>query len=1090
MPARRQSTRLAMAVSSILAAPAIATGIGLVAGLALAPEARAQETTSAIRVTLYAPDGSPVTGQTVSITDTRTGSTRSAQTNESGLVSIQGLSVGGPYTLSVVSSAYAGQTVTDISLRLGETFDISLKLGSSEMQELVVTAQRVQTEQLALGPSSVFAFDKLQDLPHINRDLRDVVRTDARIYVDPAYAGGAVQCAGANPRFNSLTVDGVRLNDLFGLNSTGYPTERQPFSYDSIQQVAVELAPFDVVYGQFTACNINAVTRSGSNEWHGSVFYDYTSDSLKGDKLEGEKVATGNYTEKRYGGTFSGPIVKDKLFFFLSYEKLDGSNLFDRVPTGAATSGRVIQGVSQEQLDEIYQIAREIYDYTPGDYVSSLPVEDEKVTVKLDWEISDSQRATFAYNYNDGFNWSESDSDDNEFEFSDHYYERGAELNSYTGALFSNWTERFSTEVRLSYLDIANRQISRAGGDFPEVQIKTLNDADGDGAFSSATVYLGTDDSRQTNQLSYEAWNLKLAGRYSLGDHLLTFGLERDELDIFNLFIQHTEMELRYDEECNIANPNGCIETFRELRPDDIYYGNAVPTNDPRDGAAEWGYRVNTAYLQDEWVAGGGDLTLVFGLRYDGYEVGDKPSENPFFFDRNGYSNTATLDGEGLLQPRLGFTYNVDEDLSIRGGVGLYSGGNPNVWLSNNYSNDGFRIAQLRETLIERDPPRGCGEGVDFRLDEIPTVGDGRPAYDIPECLYDAIATQNPNSSVNALDPKFKLPKNWKFAVGFSWTFADDYLINGDLLYTKAEDSAIIVGSTMTQTGEAPDGRPIYTDSRAFNTDYILTNVKGKDAESKQFAINLSKSYENGLNWSIGYAYTDARDVSPMTSSVAFSNYANVAVSDPNDPGLATSNYEIPHRFTFELGYSAYWWADNRTSFTLFGARSQGRPYSYTFAGAGDIFGDFVDDRHLLYVPTGPDDPLVVFADTFNQDAFFSFVQSSGLEKYAGGIAPRNAFNSSWWTVVDLKVEQELPGFREGHKSSAWVVIKNFCNLLDDNACVLREAGFPRTQPIVEARLSQDRSQYVFDEFLQGSGQGRVTDPSAYEIRVGFTYRF
>jgi outer membrane receptor for ferrienterochelin and colicin len=1079
-----------MAVSSILAAPAIATGFVLVAGMGFAPEVRAQETTSGIRVTLYAPDGSPVAGQTVTITDVRTGSTRSTQTSESGLASIRGLAVGGPYTLSVVPGTFAGQTVTDISLRLGDTLDISLKLGAAEMQELVVTAQRVQTEQLALGPSSVFAFEDLQDLPHINRDLRDVVRTDARIYVDPAFAGGAVQCAGANPRFNSLTVDGVRLNDLFGLNSNGYPTERQPFSYDSIQQVSVELAPFDVVYGQFTACNINAVTRSGSNEWHGSVFYDFTSDSLKGDKLEGDKVATGNYTEERYGATFSGPIVKDKLFFFLSYEKLDGANLFDRVPTGAATSGRVIQGASQEQLGEIYEIARDIYKYTPGDYVSSLPVEDEKVTVKLDWDINDSQRATFTYNYNDGFNWSESDDDDNEFEFSDHYYERGAELNSYTGALFSDWTDRFSTEIRLSYLDIANRQISRAGGDFPEVQIRTYNDADGDGAFSSATVYLGTDDSRQTNQLSYEAWNLKLAGNYSLGDHLLTFGLERDDLDVFNLFIQHTEMELRYDEECDSANPNGCIEAFRQLRPDDIYYGNAVPTNDPSDGAAEWGYRINTAYLQDEWVAAGGDLTLVLGLRYDWYEVGDKPAENPFFFDRNGYSNTATLDGEGLLQPRLGFTYTVDEDLSIRGGVGLYSGGNPNVWLSNNYSNDGFRIAQLRETLIERDPPAGCGEGPDFRLDEIPTVGQGRPAYDIPECLYDAIATQSPNSGVNALDPKFKLPQNWKFAAGFTWTFADDYLLNWDLLYTKAKDSAIVIASTMTQTGEAPDGRPIYTDSRSFNSDYILTNVRGKDAESTQFAIGLSKSYENGVNWSIGYAYTDSMDVNPMTSSVAFSNYANVAVSDPNNPGLATSNYEIPHRFTFELGYSAYWWADNRTNLTLFGARSQGRPYSYTFAGAGDIFGDFVDDRHLLYVPTGPDDPNVVFASSFNRDAFFSFVESKGLDRYAGGVAPRNAFNSSWWTFVDLKVEQELPGFHEGHKSSAWVVIKNFCNLLDDNWCVLREASFPRTQPIVEASLSQDRSQYVFEEFLEGSGQGRVTDPSSYEIRVGFTYKF
>jgi hypothetical protein len=359
-----------------------------------------------------------------------------------------------------------------------------------------------------------------------------------------------VHCGGANPRFNSLTVDGVRMNDQFGLNSNGYPTERQPFAYDSIEQVAVELAPFDVFYGQFTACNINAVTKSGSNEWHGSVFYDYTSDSLKGDKLEDEDIDTGDFDEKRYGATLGGPIIQDKLFFFLAYEKLEGANQFDRVAAGGATSGRVVRGASQDQIDEIFAIARDIYGYTPGDAVKSLPNEDEKYTIKLDWDINESHRANYSYNYNDGFNWSESDSDDDEYEFSDHYYERGAELKSHTGALFSNWTDRFSTELRVSSLDLNNRQISRSGGEFGEVQVQTWNDDDGDGQFSRATVYLGTDDSRHTNFLNYEALSFKLAGNYTMGDHLLTAGYEQDDLDVYNLFIQETRTENRFDEEC------------------------------------------------------------------------------------------------------------------------------------------------------------------------------------------------------------------------------------------------------------------------------------------------------------------------------------------------------------------------------------------------------------------------------------------------------------------------------------------------------------------------------------------------------------
>ena len=256
-------------------------------------------------------------------------------------------------------------------------------------------------------------------------------------------------------------------------------------------------------------------------------------------------------------------------------------------------------------------------------------------------------------------------------------------------------------------------------------------DVDNDGSYSRAIVYLGTDDSRQSNRLNYEALNLKLAANYEMGNHLFTAGFEQDDLDVYNLFIQHTETENRFDEECGSSNPNGCIDAFREGRPDDIYYGNAMPSNNPEDGAAEWAYKINTAYLQDEWITLGGDLTVVFGIRYDWYSSNDQPAYNQKFFDRQGFANTSTIDGLDLIQPRLGFNWTITPDFSMRGGVGLYSGGNPNVWLSNNFSNDGFRIAQLRESVIERDPPpaENCGEGVDFSLFDIALTGGGNPLY-------------------------------------------------------------------------------------------------------------------------------------------------------------------------------------------------------------------------------------------------------------------------------------------------------------------------------------------------------------------------
>ncbi|MEO0997617.1 MAG: TonB-dependent receptor [Pseudomonadota bacterium] len=450
--------------------------------------AGAQETTSTLRGQITTPAGTPAANVDVRVTDTRTGSGRTLQTNSSGLFTADGLRVGGPYTVAVSSGQFSNQTVNDIFLTLGETYDLSLELRSAAMEELVVTASAVRTVETAVGPSSTFDLGDLQNAPAINRDIKDLIRIDPRIYVDEGFVD-AIQCAGANPRFNSLTVDGVRLNDNFGLNSNGYPTERIPFSYDAIEQVAVELAPFDVQYGGFTACNINAVTKSGSNEFAGSVFYDYTDDSLSGDSLEDSIIDLGEFEEERYGLSIGGPIIRDRLFFFAAYEKLEGAAIFDRGPSGSG-AGREIDGVSVADFEAIRDAAINIYGYDPGGTPPSLPEEDEKLLVKLDLNINDNHRASLTYNYNDGFTISEPDSDNDELEFSNHYYTRTSELSAYSAQLFSNWSDDFSTELKLGFIDLDNSQIPLAGTDFGEVQITTFNDPDGDGIVTVLSKHL------------------------------------------------------------------------------------------------------------------------------------------------------------------------------------------------------------------------------------------------------------------------------------------------------------------------------------------------------------------------------------------------------------------------------------------------------------------------------------------------------------------------------------------------------------------------------------------------------------------------
>ncbi len=1107
--------------------------------MAIPVASNAQETTSAIRGSILAPDGGPAANVSVRVTDTRTGRVSTATTSASGRFTVGSLAVGGPYTISLTSAEYASQSITDVVVALGETFDFSVTLAAESIEEIVVTAAVVQSAQVAIGPSTALDFEDLQNLPSINRNINDVVRVDPRIYIDENFVD-AISCVGANPRFNSLTVDGVKKNDNFGLNSNGYPTQRMPFPFDSIQNVSVELSPYAVQYGGFTACNINAVTRSGSNEFSGRAWASYGGSDYTGDKLEGDSIPIGDYDETRYGVSIGGPIIQDRLFFFAAYEKADGADTFSRCAADESCATPV-EGVTRAQLERIRNIAINQYGYDPGEDKTSAPNEDEKLLLRFDWNINDNHAAVLTYNYNDGFNITESDGDNDEFEFSNHFYERGAELNAWSTQLFSDWTDNFSTELRIGYFELDNRQntVTNANplpGDegFGEVQIETYADADGDGSFTRAIVYLGGDDSRQANILNYDTFNLKLEGAYTLGDHVISAGYEVEEYDIYNLFIQHNIGEYRFDESrtdfngndvgCNSSRPDGCIDQFENFSPDDIYYGN-TPSLNPRDGAPAFGYATHTLYVQDEFTLPQADVTIVAGLRYDWYDSSDLPRENSNFIARNGYSNSQNFDGESLLQPRFGFTWDVNDTLSLRGGVGLYSGGNPNVWLSNNYSNDGFSVIQARE---------GDGGVQNLNIDpanNLTTIplgedGNGSPIFDAPQSMINFVQGGGGNSGVNGVDPNFKIPSNWKYSLGGTWIFdagffGEDYVLNGDIIFSESRNSAIIRDATLIQFSTAPDGRPVYfqgdrsvpgcaedpvgtgfgTCGRRFTSDFILGNVEGDDAESLSISATLSKEHDNGFSWTFGYAYTDSEDVTPMTSSVAFSNWVSPAVVDYNSPDLATSNYEVPHRFILRLSYENEFFGDYTTRFSLFGQRRAGRPYSFTFFEQAMFirqdffFGD--DDRSLLYMPTGPNDPLVVFDPGFDQQAFFEYAEANGLTGYGGGIVPRNVGNSNWWTKVDLRVSQEIPGFSRDHFANVYFTIENLGNLLNDDWGVLYERGFPRQAPIVDASYidvngtPNDYSDdlYSFNEFIPQT-QSRSADASLWQIRFGFNYNF
>jgi hypothetical protein len=1026
----------------------------VVLALGLSTSAMANTTSSGVKGQITGPNGNPAAGTVVTITHVPSGSTKTAVVNNSGIFASKGLRVGGPYKIAIDSNKFEDTELNNIFLTLGETYPVEVALEAENIEKIVVTSRIVNRNYGSNSPASSFNLKDLELAPTVNRDLKDVVRIDPRVFIDES-SNDAIVCAGGNPRFNSLTVDGARMNDNFGLNGNGYPTTRIPFSFDAIDQVAVELAPFDVQYGGFTSCNINAVTKSGSNELKGSVFVDYTSDSLKGDSLEGDDIPTGNFTEKRYGFNVGFPLIEDKLFFFAAYEKLEGSQILQY---SALDNGNI----SQSEIDDIIRISKDVYDYDPGTTIPSIPVDDEKILVKLDWNINDQHRLNFVYNYNDGFEISQSDASSTNLSLSNHFYERGAEFTSYVSSLYSDWTDNFSTEIRVGYSKLDNRQISldEASG-FGEFRIERL------GENNDVSVFLGPDDSRQSNELNYDTLSFKIAGTYYLDNHELSFGYEREELDVFNLFVQHSQTETRFN---NIAD-------FENGLADDVFFGNASSLN-PADAAGEFGYEINTVYFQDKFDLIDYDITITAGLRYDWYKSGDLPTNNPNFEERNGFSNAQNLDGVDLLQPRLGLNWAVDEQLEVRAGVGLYSGGNPNVWISNSYSNDGIRNIQnsLRDTFI-------------LGPDAVAFDGSGRPGFDIPVDLIESVSTGTANSSTNSTDPDFELPSEWKYSLGLTYVTESEYVLTADYLFTDKKDSAIVTDLAAVQTNTAPDGRPIYESSFGRNNDFFLTNVDGEDGETTVVSLGISKEFDNGLSVTASYAYTNAKDVHPMTSSVAFSNYHQIAVVDPQAPALSTSNYEIPHRFTLNVNYSHEFFSGLSTNFSLLGQVTQTHGYDYNFSRNSSGFGFNDQHRQLLYVPTENDSRVVYGAnedgEAFDIDAFNAFIDSEGLTR--GGTIGRNSLKGRWWTKFDVRVEQELPGFTADQSASAYFVIENLGNLLNDDWGVLKEGNF--LQGAVEAEIL-DNGQYSYNSFTNPSTSSRQTDPSLWEIRVGLKYNF
>jgi hypothetical protein len=1057
--------------------------LGLLAALATAP-AFAQSTSAGVGGVVTGADGQPVVSAEVTIVHTESGTVSRVTTDESGRYTARGLRVGGPYTITI-NKAGAGTASQDgVFLNLDKVNQVDVALNNSVTTlETVQAVAYVGSEVFSankMGAGSNVTREQIDSFPSIERNLQDYARLDPRV-VQTDKSRNEISVGGQNPRYNAIRVDGISTNDAFGLESNGLPTPKQPFSMDAIQEVSVDVANYDVTINGGTGGVINAVTKSGTNKFGGSVYGLYRDNTMVRNNEDGSDYA-GFEDDKTFGATFGGPLIKDRLFFFVNYEKSETSApgpSFGPVGSGASN----IVGITQADIDQIRTIAQ-TYGLDPGVYaVGGADTTAEEYGLKIDWNITDSQRAAFRYGTSDqsvanfpGFGSSQ-------IALDTYAYQRDFKFDTYTAQLFSDWTENFSTEAKVSFRDYSAERTPRVN--LPAVAVRVGNN----------TVNFGTEENTHANVLRTETWNAFFAGNLYVGDHTLKFGFDYEDNDIYNLFGRRS----------NGVYTFSSIADFQTGRPSFFRYYQPAG-GDINNTAAIWGLRNAGVFVQDTWAVNP-NLTLTFGLRYDEPMVKDAPRYNAAAQAAFGFDNSQTIDGNGLFQPRAGFNYTFDSErqTQLRGGVGLFQGAAANVWLSNPYTNTGFGYIDYSFSG-GRTPPCATSDGRCFTADPNNQIAV------VP------VGARQGTQSIDFVDPSLGQPAVWKANLALDrelpwWGM----VASGELVLTSVEEAIFYQHLNLgAPTAVGQDGRAIYWNAAGRNranwdqqgrflsgrgvtsranvtatnfTDAIIARPTGK-GESQQLTVSLDKPFGNSdWYWLLAYTYTNATEVSPLTSSTSGSQWGNINTFNPNEEVTARSSYEIRDRFTAAVTWKHAFFGNYNTNVSMFYEGRSGRPYSYTFDN--DANGDGRSANDLLYIPRAPGD--VLFGSAAEEAAFWNYVYNDEyLNANRGRVAERNGATAPWVNQFDVRVSQELPGFMSGHKSEIWLDILNVGNLINKDWGRIEEVAFPGNFGIVEyGGIDTATGKYVYR--FNDPDTTRIYDDRAisrWSLQVGFRYKF
>jgi hypothetical protein len=1054
--------------------------LGLAIALAAAP-AFAQQTSSALQGIVVGADGSPVVGADVIISHTPSGTVSRATTDANGRYNARGLRVGGPYTVLVMKEGYQSKSSEEVQLQLAQTSNVSLFLEPASTRldaiEVIGTAQSYVFAPDRMGAGSTVSSDTINAMPSISRDLQDYARLDPRISQTDKERS-EISALGQNSRFNSITIDSVSVNDTFGLESNNLPTLRQPVPLDAIEEVQLNIANYDVTQRGYTGANINAVTKSGTNKFSGSVYGTYRDGDWVRKTDDRGFDFRGFDKEQTYGFTFGGPLLKDRLFFFLNYDKTTisapGPDL------GIGPFNRANDGISSAQLDEVISIARG-YGMEPGNLdAGGLETEVETWLARFDWNISDYHRAAFRFSTTDQAEAILPGFGTNFFSLSSYWYTQEKEFDNYVLEVFSDWTDTFSTEARLSYRDYISAPA--VFGRQPQVQVD----------FGRANFRFGTEQFRHANLLETQTLTAYLAANLFLGDHDVKFGIDYESNDIYNLFLESSLGNYRFSS----------LNNFRDGRYLSYLFRTSTSGN-LADAAADFTLDNFGFFVQDVWRVNY-NLTMSFGLRYDVPKVDRDPPFNQAFYNAFGHRNDATIDGNGLLQPRFGFNYTFDADrpTQLRGGVGLFQGAAANVWLANPYTNNGLTIEIF-----------GCGTG------GFSSCPAGAPGFvGNPDNQPRFASGAGPRADVDLLSPDLEQPSVWKANLAFEHELPWNGMVaSAELILSKVESGIYYQNLNLGRVSAlAPDGRNLYWgnpyaaegrytannnrfnggarsgSTAGFNEVLLASNTSKGSGQNLTLALAKPMSATDNLFWQVAYSYTNATEVNPLTSSRAISSWRSHAAYNPGENVSSRSAYVNRDRFTAAVSYRHFFFEGHKTEFSTFYEGRRGKPYSWVFNN--DANGDNQAGNDLLYIPSGPGD--VMFTDPSEADEFWRIVRDNGLLGYAGSVVPRNAGTAPWVNTFDIRISQDLPGFFRDHKASIWLDIRNVGNLINkdwghvDEIFFQSDGGSARSF-VNFAGIDPASGRYIYDVVgLEEFGRRDRSGESRWALQLGFRYQF